>query len=114
MSESVKEKHCVPCEGGIPPLTAEQIKQLMINLEGWDVRENKEIIRSFHFKNYYHTISFVNAIAWMAHREIHHPDLEVSYNHCLVRFSTHAIGGLSDNDFICAQKVNEIYDAGKR
>jgi 4a-hydroxytetrahydrobiopterin dehydratase len=54
-------------------------------------------------------MAFVNAIAWMAHQENHHPDLEVGYNHCLVRYSTHAIAGLSENDFICAAKVDQLH-----
>lgn len=103
-------KHCVPCEGGVPALDKETSAKLLKKLDGWDIRESgNEIIKSFHFKNYYQTIAFVNAIAWMAHNENHHPDLEVSYNHCLVRYSTHAIGGLSENDFICAAKIDAIY-----
>jgi len=109
MSELVV-KHCVPCEGGIPPLDRETVAKHLDELDGWDERENgTEIARSFHFKNYYRTVAFVNAVAWMAHQENHHPDLEVSYNHCVVRYTTHAIGGLSENDFICAAKVNQIF-----
>ncbi|MCW5589954.1 MAG: 4a-hydroxytetrahydrobiopterin dehydratase [Legionellales bacterium] len=115
MSEELTVKHCVPCEGGIPPLKADAVKNKLLDLNGWDVRdENKEIIRNFHFKNYYQTIAFVNAIAWMAHRENHHPDLEVGFNHCLVRYSTHAVSGLTENDFICAAKVDQIFADGKK
>jgi 4a-hydroxytetrahydrobiopterin dehydratase len=108
---AIGEKHCLPCEGGIPPLDSKSIQQLLKQLDiQWTIREDqKEMSYDFHFKNYYQTMAFVNAVAWMAHLENHHPDMEVSYNHCLVRYSTHAIGGLSENDFICAAKVNTLF-----
>ena len=110
MSEDMSQKKCVPCEGGIPPLDKENAQKMLQQLDGWDLKEaSNEIVRSFHFKNYYQTMAFVNAIAWMAHHENHHPDLEVSYNHCLVRYSTHAINGLSENDFICVAKIDKNY-----
>lgn len=103
------QKRCVPCEGGVPPLTAEKIKSLLAQLAGWQLTAaGKEIMREFKFKNYYHTMAFVNAVAWIAQQENHHPDLEVGYNYCRVRYSTHAIGGLSENDFICAAKINNL------
>ena len=109
MEEQLTEKHCVPCEGGVPALTQEQIVELMPKLTGWQVSENqKELFQDFQFRNYYQTMAFVNAIAWMAHQQNHHPDLEVSYNHCKVRYSTHAIDGLSENDFICAAYVDKL------
>jgi len=78
-------------------------------LDDWSLDEaGKEISRSFKFKNYYETMAFVNALAWIAHREDHHPDLQVGYNRVLVRFSTHSIGGLSENDFICAAKIDAL------
>jgi 4a-hydroxytetrahydrobiopterin dehydratase len=103
-------KKCLPCEGGVDPLTQEQTQEHLKELhEDWAVnKHNNEIMRDYAFEDYYHTMAFVNAIAWMAHDENHHPDLEVGYNHCLVRYSTHAIGGLSENDFICAAKVDAI------
>ena len=67
-----------------------------------------EIRRLFEFSNFHETMAFVNALAWIAHREDHHPDLEVGYRRCLVRYRTHAIGGLSENDFICAAKVERL------
>ncbi|EGQ63942.1 pterin-4-alpha-carbinolamine dehydratase, partial [Acidithiobacillus sp. GGI-221] len=62
----------------------------------------------FRFKNFYETMAFVNAVAWISHREDHHPDLELGYNRCVVHYSTHAIGGLSENDFICAARVDAL------
>jgi 4a-hydroxytetrahydrobiopterin dehydratase len=106
---SLAQKHCVPCEGGTAALTDDKIDELKKQLSvEWDVT-SKVIFCDFKFKNYYQTMAFVNAIAWMAHAENHHPDLEVSYNHCLVKYSTHAIDGLSENDFICAEMVNLLY-----
>ncbi len=104
-------KHCVPCEGGIQPLERAEAERLRDkNLDdGWELSEDaKEIRKDFKFKGFYKTIAFVNAIAWIANAEGHHPDLEVGYNHCLVRYTTHAIDGLSENDFICAMKIDAL------
>jgi len=110
MSE-LMNKRCLPCEGGVPPLDLETAEKMLAELNSWDLKKDgNEIIRSFHFKNFYETMAFVNAVAWMAHQENHHPDMEISYNHVLIRYSTHAIGGLSENDFICAAKVDAIFN----
>lgn len=100
-------KSCTPCEGGTAPLTAAEAKALLQQIPGWELNDNaSEIRRTYEFKNYYQTIAFVNALAWVAHREDHHPDIEVGYRRCRVHYSTHAISGLSENDFICAAKIN--------
>lgn len=70
---------------------------------------NSASLEPFKFKNYYQTMAFVNAVAWLSHREDHHPDLAVGYNHCLVVYMTHAIQGLSENDFICAAKIDGLF-----
>ncbi len=102
-------KRCVPCEGGVAPLDAEAARDMLGQLNDWELDESgKEISRSFTFKNYYRTMAFVNALAWIAHQEDHHPDLQVGYNRVQVRFSTHSIGGLSQNDFICAAKIDAL------
>jgi 4a-hydroxytetrahydrobiopterin dehydratase len=101
-------KHCKPCEGGVPPLTEKEARELLKQLDGWELGD-KRISKTFTFKNYYQTIAFVNAVAWMTHREDHHPDMNVGYSKCRVEYSTHAIGGLSDNDFICAAKVDALF-----
>ncbi len=104
-------QHCVPCEGGVEPLTREQAERLIGQAPGWSINaETSEISRTYQFKNYYETMAFVNALAWIAHREDHHPDIEVGYKRCHVRYSTHAVGGLSHNDFICAAKINRLLD----
>jgi 4a-hydroxytetrahydrobiopterin dehydratase len=102
-------KHCKVCEGGTLPLTENEIQNFLKQIPGWSLSDKApEISRTFPFKNYYHTMAFVNAVAWIAHQEDHHPDLEVYYNKCQVRYSTHAIKGLSENDFICAAKINAL------
>lgn len=101
------QKHCKACEGGVAPLTRPEAEQLLKKIQGWELNNDAtEIQRTIAFKNYYHTMAFVNALAYIAHAENHHPDLVVSYNRCVVRYSTHAIGGLSENDFICAAKAD--------
>lgn len=103
------EKHCQACEGGVSPLLRKEAEYLLKQLEGWDLNpEATEIQCVYAFKNYYHTMAFVNALAYISHTENHHPDLEVSYNRCVVRYTTHAIGGLSENDFICAAKSDQL------
>ena len=109
MTELVDRK-CLPCEGGIPPLTPDQCRRYHAKLApDWTLSADfKFLSRAFAFKDFYRTMSFVNALAHIANIEDHHPDLEVGYNYCRVRFNTHAIDGLSDNDFICAAKVDRI------
>lgn len=111
MMEELETRHCKPCEGGVAPLDADRAKELLQEVPGWEPNDDyTEIRRTFKFDNFHWTIGFVNALAWVANNEDHHPDLEVGYNRCLVRFSTHAIGGLSDNDFICAAKANALVE----
>ena len=103
-------QRCEPCEGGVAPLTRDEAEDLMAELhEDWILTEDAtEVRRDFHFKGFNRTMGFVNAVAWIANSENHHPDLEVGWGHCLVRYSTHAIGGLSRNDFICAAKIDAL------
>jgi 4a-hydroxytetrahydrobiopterin dehydratase len=101
-------RHCSPCEAGAPPLPAPEVERRLAALSGWE-SDQGAIAKRFEFKNYYQTMAFVNAVAWIAHSEGHHPDLEVSYRSCLVRYLTHAIGGLSENDFICAARVDALF-----
>jgi len=108
MSE-LAQQSCKPCEGGVKPLDKNEAAAFLSQTPGWSLNDDTtEISRSFGFKNYYETMGFVNALAWVAHREDHHPEIEVSYKRCRVRFSTHAINGLSANDFICAAKINAL------
>jgi len=106
-SNTLLEKHCRPCESGTPPLSEVEVESLLQGLDGWE-RDGKGIGKTYPFKNFHQTMAFVNAVAWVAHREGHHPDLEVGYNKCRVHYITHAIGGLSENDFICAARVDAL------
>lgn len=110
MKNSLNEQKCIACEGEVQALNAEQIKNLLPQLaHEWQVdKANKILYRDFHFKNYYQTMAFVNALAWIAHQQGHHPDLSVHYNKCVVQWNTHAIDGLSINDFICAAKTDQL------
>jgi len=101
---------CKPCTPATPALNSEQIKIFMTQLDGW-LQNDMVITKTFAFKNYYQTISFVNAIAWICNQEDHHPELGVSYNKCKVEFTTHDIKGLSENDFICAAKLDALLTA---
>ena len=103
------QKKCVPCEGGIKPLPRDQCLSLLKQIPDWTLNESAtELCREFTFRNFHETMEFVNAVAWIAHHEDHHPDLEVHWGSCRVRYSTHAIKGLSDNDFICAAKIDAL------
>jgi 4a-hydroxytetrahydrobiopterin dehydratase len=102
-------RHCTPCEGGVEPLSIDKVQTMLRQLDGWQLEPSGAAIsHTYTFRDFYQTMAFVNALAWLAHKENHHPDLEVSFNNCTVRYSTHAIKGLSENDFICAARVNEL------
>ena len=104
------ERSCSACAAGTPPLADAEVKRLLAELDpGWSVVEDgKAIRRAFRFDDFYRTMAFVNAVAWIANAEDHHPDLEVGYNYCRVRYCTHSVGGLSTNDFICAAKIDVL------
>lgn len=103
-------RRCQPCEGGVPPLSEEEIAARLSVLPDW-VRDGGAISRAFRFRNHHETMAFVNAVAWISHRTDHHPELTVGYADCRVRYWTHAIGGLSENDFICAARVDGLLEA---
>jgi 4a-hydroxytetrahydrobiopterin dehydratase len=98
--------HCQPLEGHAP-MPADAIAQHLAAAPGWALADGA-IQKRYDFADYHHTMAFVNALAWVAHAEDHHPDLQVSYNRCTVRFNTHSVGGISVNDFICAAKVDAL------
>jgi 4a-hydroxytetrahydrobiopterin dehydratase len=110
MSTDLAEKRCKPCEGGVEPLLQEQVDDLMKGLhDDWTLSDDGlEISRRFSFPAYSRTVAFANAVAWIAIVESHHPVLTVSYGDCVVSYTTHAINGLSDNDFICAAKIDRL------
>ncbi|MDZ7644154.1 MAG: 4a-hydroxytetrahydrobiopterin dehydratase [Woeseiaceae bacterium] len=104
------ERRCAPCEGGVEPLTRAQADELLAALDaGWALdADSRRIERTFRFPAFSRTIAFVNAVAWIATVEGHHPELVVNYGSCVVRYTTNAIDGLSDNDFICAAKIDRL------
>ncbi len=111
MSQTVdlSQAHCESCEGIGQALNTEQVKKLLPQVKGWEVIDNAtKIYKSYSFNNFYETMAFVNAIAWIANTENHHPDLEIGYNYCHITFMTHALDGLSHNDFICAAKIDKL------
>jgi 4a-hydroxytetrahydrobiopterin dehydratase len=106
---NIIEKKCVPCEGGVPPLTHAQVTELYKETPLWKVAEGEKMIsRDFVFKNFKEAMFFINKIANLAESEGHHPDLSISWNKVRIALTTHAIGGLSENDFIVAAKIDRI------
>jgi 4a-hydroxytetrahydrobiopterin dehydratase len=105
---SLAEKQCQPVKPGTPPLEGNEISELIGSIRGWDV-EGGSITKRFDFKNHYETQAFVNAVAWISHRQDHHPDMEVGYNQVKVTYSTHSVNGLSENDFICAARIEKLF-----
>jgi 4a-hydroxytetrahydrobiopterin dehydratase len=115
--KSIEEKmsdlasqHCKACEGGIPPLSPQEANYLLNkSTPQWQLENEGQLIaRTFHFKNFYETMAFVNAVAWIAHQEDHHPELIIAYKTCVIQYTTHALNGLSENDFICAAKIDRL------
>ncbi|MFM7706171.1 MAG: 4a-hydroxytetrahydrobiopterin dehydratase [Rubrivivax sp.] len=99
-------RRCQPLEGH-PAMTADEIARHLADAPGWALVDGA-IQKRFDFADYHRTMAFVNAVAWVAHAEDHHPELLVGYNRCTVRFNTHSVGGISVNDFICAAKVDAL------
>jgi len=106
---SLAEKKCVPCAKGTPPMEADLILTHMAQVLGWELSQDaKSISRLYDFPSYAAGVEFVNRVAKMADEEKHHPDIELQYKKVRVRYTTHAAGGLSENDFICAAKADKI------
>ena len=113
--DTLVNKKCVPCHGGVSALSADEARKMLGRLlsshdkSGWElVEDGKALKREFKFPDFYRTMSFVNAVAHIANVEDHHPDIECGWGYCRVRYQTHSIGGLHENDFICAAKVDAI------
>jgi 4a-hydroxytetrahydrobiopterin dehydratase len=107
MKCELSNKKCVPCEGGVEAMSEDQAQAMLQQVPGWELdADSKAIARHFSFKGFYKTMGFINMLAWIAQQEQHHPDVSFTYNTCTVTYTTHAINGLSENDFICASKVN--------
>jgi 4a-hydroxytetrahydrobiopterin dehydratase len=107
--KDLTSQHCKPCNGGVSPMTHDEAQANLKQVKGWELNEDGRIIsRRFGFKNFYETMAFINAMAWIANTQDHHPDFSAGYNYCRVNYTTHAIDGLSENDLICAAKLNQL------
>ncbi len=103
------QKKCAPCEGGTAPFSSSQINDYKSQLQGdWEVIDDKKISKQFKFKNFRESLDFVNKIAQIAEEEQHHPDIQINYNRVRIDLTTHAIKGLSMNDFIMAVKIEVL------
>lgn len=106
INSSLTKKHCVPCEGGMPPLDHEHVEKYSQEVPTWTVVEDKRITKEFTFKDFVEAMKFVNRVAEIANAEEHHPDIYIFYNKVRLELSTHAVNGLSENDFILAAKTD--------
>jgi len=105
----LKEKRCKPCEGGVPPLEKEEIQAYQNELKNeWEVIDQKKIRQTYSFKDFKEALNFANKVGEIAEEEQHHPDLHVYYGKVVIELATHAIGGLSENDFIVASKIEDL------
>ena len=110
MNNPLPLQNCSALKGSEHLLSTELCANYLAQLDNWQIAEQGSALRKiFHFENYYQTMAFVNALAFIAHQQDHHPDLGVHYNRCEIRFSTHDVGGLSLNDFICAAKTDALF-----
>ena len=106
---SLADRRCVPCLGGTPPLTPAEIQPLLRQIPGWEVEQDKKLVKSFRFKNFVEAVDFVNAITPVAEREGHHPDLYVRWGEVRVYLWTHKIDGLTESDFVMAAKIDRVH-----
>ena len=105
----LSNQHCQPRKGKQHALASEETAKLLRALPGWQLREDgKAIVKDFKFEDFHRTLGFINAVGFMANHEDHHPDIEAGYGHCQLLWSTHDVGGLSMNDFICAARVDAL------
>ena len=104
--ESLSEKHCVPCHGGVPRLTGEEVAPLLAQLEGWEVVGGHHLLKVYEFKNFADALAFVNRVGEVSEAEGHHPDVSFGWGYARVEIHTHAIDGLSESDFILAARID--------
>ncbi len=110
MATDLLQKRCVPCEAGTPPLSEQAIEPLLRQVHGWRVEGGKKLVKSYRFKNFVQAVDFVNQITPIAEAEGHHPDLMVRWGEVRAELWTHAAGGLTENDFILAAKMDQAYE----
>lgn len=106
---SLADRTCREIPKGTPAMPADEVARHLADLPGWQTAEDgKSITKRFSFTNFYETMSFVNAVAHVANRQDHHPEMSVSYNRCTITYNTHTVGGISENDLICAAKIERL------
>ena len=114
MDELLKKK-CVPCEGGIIPFDISEIHKYQKKIDGWDIIKNNKNVylleKNFKFKNFKESQNFVNQVGEISEEESHHPDISFGWGYAKINVTTHAIEGLSENDFILAAKIDQIFNA---
>jgi len=107
---NLSEKSCVPCQGGMPPLSQEEAESLLAQTPGWSLtQEGTRLERRFDFKSFAAALAFVNRVGEIAEQEEHHPDISFGWGYATVVYYTHKIGGLHENDFVMAAKLNTVY-----
>jgi 4a-hydroxytetrahydrobiopterin dehydratase len=108
MTTRLVDKKCIPCEGGIPPFSKQQAQKYLRKLKrGWKIEDNK-LEKEFKFKNFVQSMGFANQVALIAQAEDHHPEIEISYSKVEIELWTHKVGGLTENDFILAAKIDQL------
>ena len=112
MSESLADKKCVPCRGGVPPLTAEQFGPLLSQLDGWDVLDNHHLSKSYTFPDFAVALAFVNRVGGQAEEQGHHPDICLAWGKVRLDIWTHKIDGLTESDFIFAARCDRVLQRG--
>ena len=109
------EKKCVPCEGGVPTLDISEIHKYQKKVDGWDILKDEKkiffLVKKFKFKNFLNSQNFVNKVGQISEKEGHHPDISFGWGYAEINITTHAIEGLSENDFILAAKIDQIASA---
>ena len=106
--ESLSSKSCVPCHGGVPRLGSDEIEALLPRLSGWSVADGQRLHKAYEFVNFADALAFVNRVGAVAESDGHHPDVAFGWGYARLEIHTHAIGGLSENDFILAAKIDEL------
>jgi len=105
----LSKKKCAPCEGGVRPFTEKEARLYLKDIEGWKI-QGRKLVKRLVFKDFTPLMKFLNKLAKLAEKEGHHPDFCAHYNKLDIEIWTHAIGGLSENDFILAAKIDELYN----
>ena len=112
--EDLSKKKCVACEGNIPPFDTSEIHKYLKKVDGWDVKSNKDesfyLIKDYKFKNFEESQKFANKVGNIAEEENHHPDISFGWGYAEIKITTHAIEGLSENDFILAAKIDQLFN----